>query len=75
MPMRQNMHYPGQYYARIDAENWRCFVVSKLTRDDELRRAVIQLICNFTPRHGRGRAVQDIRFGDYFAGEAAACRY
>ena len=59
-----------EYYARIDAGELAVFRGIELTRDDELRRAVItQLICNFTLDMDAVGREWDIRFGDYFTGE------
>jgi len=45
----QNVRTLDEYYAKIDAGELPVFRGIELTRDDELRRAVItQLICNFT---------------------------
>ena len=66
----QNMRTLDEYYARIDAGELALFRGIELTRDDELRRAVItQLICNFTLDMDAVGREWDIRFGDYFAGE------
>ena len=66
----QNMRTLDEYYARIDAGELAVFRGIELTRDDELRRAVItQLICNFTLDMDAVGREWDIRFGDYFAGE------
>ena len=66
----QNMRTLDEYYARIDAGELAVFRGIELTRDDELRRAVItQLICNFTLDMDTVGREWDIRFGDYFAGE------
>ena len=66
----QNMRTLDEYYARIDAGELAVFRGIELTRDDELRRAVItQLICNFTLDMDAVGREWDIRFGDYFTGE------
>ena len=71
----QNMRTLDEYYARIDAGELAVFRGIELTRDDELRRAVItQLICNFTLDMDAVGREWDIRFGDYFADELGRLR-
>ena len=71
----QNMRTLDEYYARIDAGELAVFRGIELTRDDELRRAVItQLICNFTLDMDTVGREWDIRFGDYFADELGRLR-
>jgi oxygen-independent coproporphyrinogen-3 oxidase len=68
----QNVRTLDEYYAAIDAGELAVFRGIELSRDDELRRAVItQLICNFSlDMAGVGRAWA-IDFGNYFAAELA----
>ena len=71
----QNMRTLDEYYARIDAGELAVFRGIELTRDDELRRAVItQLICNFTLDMDTVAREWDIRFGDYFDDELGRLR-
>ena len=71
----QNMRTLDEYYARIDAGELAVFRGIELTRDEELRRAVItQLICNFTLDMDTVGREWDIRFGDYFADELGRLR-
>lgn len=66
----QNMRTLDEYYARIDAGELAVFRGIELSRDDELRRAVItQLICNFTLDMAQVARDWDIRFEAYFANE------
>jgi len=66
----QNMRTLDEYYARIDAGELAVFRGIELSRDDELRRAVItQLICNFTLNMAQVSRDWEIRFPDYFASE------
>jgi len=66
----QNMRTLDEYYARIDAGELAVFRGIELSRDDELRRAVItQLICNFTLDMAQVSRDWGIRFADYFASE------
>ena len=68
----QNMRTLDEYYARIDAGELAVFRGIELSRDDELRRAVItQLICHFTLDTARIARDWDIRFQDYFSPELA----
>ena len=66
----QNMRTLDEYYARIDAGELAVFRGIELSRDDELRRAVItQLICNFAlDMDGVGQR-WGVEFRDYFADE------
>ena len=66
----QNTRTLDDYYARIDAGELAIFRGIELSRDDELRRAVItQLICNFTLDMDSVARDWDIRFQDYFSAE------
>ncbi len=66
----QNVRTLDEYYARIDAGELAVFRGIELSRDDELRRAVItQLICNFTLDMAQVGREWDIEFGEYFAEE------
>jgi oxygen-independent coproporphyrinogen-3 oxidase len=66
----QNMRTLDDYYARIDAGELAVFRGVELSRDDELRRAVItQLICNFALDMEKVSRDWEIRFGDYFRAE------
>ncbi|MGB5451782.1 MAG: oxygen-independent coproporphyrinogen III oxidase [Sedimenticolaceae bacterium] len=66
----QNMRTLDDYYARIDAGELAIFRGIELSRDDELRRAVItQLICNFALDMDSVARDWDIRFQDYFSAE------
>lgn len=71
----QNMRTLDDYYARIDAGELAIFRGIELTRDDELRRAVItQLICNFALDMDSISRDWDIRFEDYFSAELERLR-
>ena len=66
----QNLRTLDEYYERIDAGELAVFRGIELTRDDELRRAVItQLICNFTLDMDAVSRDWEIRFDEYFADE------
>lgn len=66
----QNVRTLDEYYARIDAGELAVFRGVELSRDDELRRAVItQLICNFTLDRRVVSETWDISFDEYFADE------
>jgi oxygen-independent coproporphyrinogen-3 oxidase len=66
----QNMRTLDEYYGRIDAGRLAVFRGIELSRDDELRRAVItQLICNFTLDMRQIARDWDIDFAQYFASE------
>ncbi len=66
----QNMRTLDEYYERIDAGCLAVFRGVELSRDDELRRAVItQLICNFTLDMRQVAQDWDIDFAQYFAAE------
>ena len=66
----QNMRTLDEYYACIDAGELAVFRGIELSRDDELRRAVIsQLICNFALDMDAIARQWDIRFEEYFADE------
>ena len=66
----QNMRTLEEYYERIDAGRLAVFRGVELSRDDELRRAVItQLICNFTLDMRQVAQDWDIDFAQYFAAE------
>jgi oxygen-independent coproporphyrinogen-3 oxidase len=66
----QNTRTLDDYYARIDAGELAIFRGIELSRDDELRRAVItQLICNFTLDMDSVSRDWDIHFQDYFSAE------
>jgi len=66
----QNMRTLDEYYAQIDAGRLAVFRGVELTRDDQLRRAVIsQLICNFELDTDRVAADWSIDFGTYFGAE------
>jgi len=66
----QNERTLDDYYARIDAGELAVFRGLELSRDDELRRAVItQLICNFALDAGQVSSQWDIDFSDYFSSE------
>jgi oxygen-independent coproporphyrinogen-3 oxidase len=66
----QNMRTLDEYYERIDAGRLAVFRGVELSRDDELRRAVItQLICNFTLDTAAVERTWAIDFGQYFATE------
>jgi oxygen-independent coproporphyrinogen-3 oxidase len=66
----QNVRTLDDYYERIDAGELAVFRGIELTRDDELRRAVItQLICNFTLNMEAVAKDWGIRFEEYFADE------
>ncbi|MGB5569024.1 MAG: oxygen-independent coproporphyrinogen III oxidase, partial [Sedimenticolaceae bacterium] len=68
----QNTRTLDDYYARIDAGELAIFRGIELSRDDELRRAVItQLICNFALDMDSVARDWDIRFQDYFSAELA----
>ena len=63
----QNMRTLDEYYARIDAGELAIFRGIELSRDDELRRAVItQLICNFALDMDSVASDWDIRFAGLF---------
>ncbi|MCG6965358.1 MAG: oxygen-independent coproporphyrinogen III oxidase [Chromatiaceae bacterium] len=71
----QNMRTLDEYYARIDAGELAVFRGIELSRDDELRRAVItQLICNFTLDMDRVSDAWDMVFETYFAQEIEQLR-
>ena len=66
----QNMRTLDEYYGRIDAGHLAVFRGVELSRDDELRRAVItQLICNFSLDMRRVAKDWEIDFAQYFASE------
>jgi oxygen-independent coproporphyrinogen-3 oxidase len=66
----QNMRTLDDYYARIDAGELAVFRGVELSRDDELRRAVItQLICNFTLDMDEVARQWEIDFRGYFSSE------
>ncbi|MCB1774094.1 MAG: oxygen-independent coproporphyrinogen III oxidase [Gammaproteobacteria bacterium] len=68
----QNVRTLDEYYAAIDAGELAVFRGIELSRDDELRRAVItQLICNFHLDMAAVGSEWGIDFGDYFADELA----
>jgi len=66
----QNMRTLDEYYERIDVGHLAVFRGVELSRDDELRRAVItQLICNFSLDMRRVAKDWEIDFAQYFASE------
>ena len=66
----QNMRTLDEYFERIDAGELAVFRGVELTKDDELRRAVItQIICNFALDMERVSADWAIDFSDYFTVE------
>jgi len=71
----QNMRTLDEYYARIDAGELAVFRGIELSRDDELRRAVItQLICNFTLDMDQIERDWGISFETYFVDQLGRLR-
>ncbi|MCL2309813.1 MAG: oxygen-independent coproporphyrinogen III oxidase [Proteobacteria bacterium] len=68
----QSVKTLDDYYAALDAQKLPVLRGYILTRDDELRRAVIQqLMCQFELEPAKVEAKWGIQFDDYFAAERA----
>jgi len=66
----QNVKTENEYYPRIDASQLPVFRGLKMSRDDEIRRAVImQLICHFHLEFVSIEKRFDIEFSKYFGSE------
>lgn len=64
----QNQKDIRPYYEAIDANGHALWKGCSLTRDDEIRRAVIkQIICHFDLDMAKIEAAFDIQFESYFA--------
>ena len=66
----QNLKTEREYYARLDSDQLPVFRGLLMTRDDEIRRAVImELICHFRLDFGKIEKQFEIEFSEYFSGE------
>jgi len=66
----QNLKTEKEYYERLDSDRLAVFRGLVMTRDDEIRRAVImELICHFRLDFGKIEKQFEIKFSDYFASE------
>jgi len=66
----QNLKTEKEYYERLDGDRLAVFRGLVMTRDDEIRRAVImELICHFRLDFGKIEKQFEIKFSDYFASE------
>jgi oxygen-independent coproporphyrinogen-3 oxidase len=68
----QNLKTEKEYYERLDSDRLPVFRGLVMTRDDEIRRAVImELICHFRLDFGKIEKQFAIEFADYFTAELA----
>jgi len=69
----QNVKTESEYYERIDSDILPVFRGLMMSRDDEIRRAVImELICHFRLDYGTVENRFNIQFEEYFADEIVA---
>ena len=66
----QNLKTEKEYYERLDSDRLPVFRGLVMTRDDEIRRAVImELICHFRLDFEKIEKQFEIEFSEYFANE------
>jgi len=66
----QNLKTEKEYYERLDGDQLPVFRGLLMSRDDEIRRAVIMdLICHFRLDFGKIEKQFEIEFSDYFGSE------